>query len=205
MKKILVVEDRDEYAQIVEELCRGIFDVATASNLSDALYLMGSGVDAVVTDIHFPRESGGREEWQCGIAVAEQCKKRGIPYQMVLGHHGEQFNEEYLRALFRNLSARGLTGDSYECTGSIEALSEGYGVAKGEATTLTLAYIAKGRAEQWIYILGRIAKALGMDPVGTCREVIKNILSCLSVKQRNEDAVANEQMPVTEDQLLSRL
>ena len=174
MKKILVVEDRQEYAQIVQELCRGIFDVATASNLSDALYLMGSGVDAVITDIHFPREEGGREEWQCGVAVAEQCKKRGIPYQMALGHHGENFSGEYLRTLFRDIGARGLTGDSYEYTGRIQSLQK-YGVSVKGTEAVTLAYIAKGYAEQWMTVLGRVAVSLGMDPFDIFRRIIQNM------------------------------
>lgn len=182
MQKVLVVDDK--YATIVAELCRGIFEVATAETLKEALQQLEGGVDAVITDIHFPRDEG-ETEGPYGVTLAEECKRRGIPFQMVLGHHGEEFTKEYLAKLFSEMKQKGLTGDFYEFTdqwGSIEenvrANREGTFarmVRAPEGTAVTLAHIAKGYVYQWEPVLARTGASLGIDTKEVVKMAVENI------------------------------
>lgn len=77
--KILVVEDQ---VMILRSMARRLtsegFEVVTAEDLTDALQALVEGVDAVITDLNFPRVKGERADLN-GFEVAMEARRQGLP------------------------------------------------------------------------------------------------------------------------------
>lgn len=174
MKRVLIVEDK--HADLVAELCLGIFETTTATTLEEALTRL-DGIDGVITDILFPRQQGGQLE-PCGIEIAKECKRRGTPFQMATGHHEEGEVGHSFHEIFAKLVMVNATGMCYEMTGRLQCP----GIATGAENPpsghkITLAHICKTDACQWTTIIARLGNALGMDPTEVCRGVLEHLKS----------------------------
>ncbi len=110
---ILVVEDvPEEQTRAKDALVRHGFKAVVAGTLHDALRIwdgLKDAVSGVITDLHFPERSEGRDEHidssrPCGIAIAAEAVRRGVP--VVVCSNIDHHFADYLRIVIDVLSVQ---------------------------------------------------------------------------------------------------
>ena len=99
--KILYIEDTAaKYAAVSRTLRNaGFRDIKCEKNLEDGLYAIEQSVksndkfDVIITDMWYPRESGGGEE-QCGLELAATVKERGYGIPVIICSNQQYRSED---------------------------------------------------------------------------------------------------------------
>lgn len=181
LQNLLVIEDNPRYQKIIKDLIGPPLspNLKVVSSLDEALgEIEGHRPDGVITDLHFCQNDEkvgwelGREVVQrfstefpkeppLGLIVAEKCLSLGIPYQMVLGHHGEQFPERYPDGLIGYALETGLIkepkknprfkGDTQRYYSVDECFGQDY-----IQSQFNFGWIAKSSWDQWASQIARL-------------------------------------------------
>ena len=101
--KILYIEDTAmKYAAVSRVLSNaGFKDITREKNLEDGLYAIEQSVksqnqfDVIITDMWYPRKSGGDEE-QCGLELAATVKERGYGISVIICSNQQYRSEDAL-------------------------------------------------------------------------------------------------------------
>ena len=99
--KILYIEDTaDKYVAVTRALGNaGFKDVKREKNLEDGLYAIEQSVksnskfDVIITDMWYPRESGGPEA-QCGLELAATVKEKGYGIPVIICSNQQYRSED---------------------------------------------------------------------------------------------------------------